>query len=223
MPRQQRRGAFDLDRDVLADSPTPPATTEASPATGGALLPKLYGDLPPLPAHSTSPENTDTEQHAGPRGPTRGVRDASSEPGEGRQAASRPRGAGGRPSGASRDAEGGIIKVPARVPASLYDQALPLVTGIGKPSWGQLVAWTCQDHRDDVLAELAQKDQATDRRPRGQNRHGTAGLQVTARLTSDEFTIFEDAMKQAQGKTQGEVTRTKLVIAALTGDVHDQR
>lgn len=67
-----------------------------------------------------------------------------------------------------------------------------------------------------MLTDLDQAGQTgVDRRPRGQNRQGTAALQVTASLTSDELAIFEDLMKQAQqkGKT---VTRRQAVIAALT-------
>lgn len=110
-----------------------------------------------------------------------------------------------------------IIKVPARVPAELYDKALPLVTGIGRSSWGQLVAWMCQDNVAEVLAELVEPDQSGgSRRPRGQNRQGTAGLQVTARLNADEFTAFEQVMQQAPRKAETPVTRTKVVVAALT-------
>lgn len=110
-----------------------------------------------------------------------------------------------------------MTAVPARVPAELYGKALPLVTGIGRPSWGQLVAWTCEDSSAEVLVELLEPDQlGAGRRPRGQNRQGTAGLQVTARLNADEFTAFEQVMQQASRKAEAPVTRTKVVIAALT-------
>lgn len=220
MPRQQRRSAFDLDRDVRADSPTPePATPRAATASG--LLPKLDDSLPPLEATPTPSETdrrpTDPAGDATP-GPSRtaGTEGASDEPGEGKQATARPRGAGGRPAGARKEPES-ITKVPARVPAELYDKALPLVTGIGRPSWGQLVAWTCQDSSTEVLAELLEPNQPdASRRPRGQNRQGTAGLQVTARLNADEFTAFDQVMQQATRKAESTVTRTKVVIAALT-------
>lgn len=207
MPRQQRRSAFDMDRDVRADSPTPEAQTPPPPATASGLLPKLDDTLPPLQASETPPGRRRTAAaHHGSAG----------EPGEGQQAPARPRGAGGRPAGARKEPEG-IIKVPARVPAELYDKALPLVTGIGRPSWGQLVAWTCQDNGAEVLAELIEPDQPdASRRPRGQNRQGTAGLQVTARLNADEFTAFDQVMQQASRKAESPLTRTKVVIAALT-------
>lgn len=110
-----------------------------------------------------------------------------------------------------------ITVVPAQVPVELYDKALPLITGIGRPSWGQLVAWTCQDKSTAILAELTEPDQSGSiRRPRGQNRQGTAGLQVTARLNADEFTAFDQVMQQASRKAETPVTRTQVVIAALT-------
>lgn len=110
-----------------------------------------------------------------------------------------------------------MAAVSARVPTELYDKALALFTGIGRPSWGQLVAWTCQDNAPEVLAELLEPNQPdTSRRPRGQNRQGTAGLQVTARLNADEVTAFDQLMQQATRKAESPVTRTKVVIAALT-------
>lgn len=223
MPRQQRRSAFDLDRDVLTDSPTPEAQTPPATTVSG-LLPKL-DELPPLqaaPASSgTGRDRADQADQAaepttGSRRPAATGHGSDGEPGEGQQAPARPRGAGGRPAGVRKQPEG-IIKVPARVPAELYDKALPLVTGIGRPSWGQLVAWTCQDNGAEVLAELLEPDQpSASRRPRGQNRQGTAGLQVTARLNADEFTAFDQVMQQASRKVESPVTRTKVVIAALT-------
>lgn len=220
MPRQQRRSAFDLDRDVRADSPTPEAQTPPAAAASG-LLPKL-DELPPLEAGpepsraDRDPADQAPETTPGPRRAAAADRSSDSQAGEGQQPSARPRGAGGRPAGARKEPEG-IIKVPARVPAELYDKALPLVTGIGRPSWGQLVAWTCQDNDAEVLAELIEPDQpGASRRPRGQNRQGTAGLQVTARLNADEFTAFEQVMQQASRKAEAPVTRTKVVIAALT-------
>lgn len=79
------------------------------------------------------------------------------------------------------------------------------------------MAWTCEDSTAEVLAELIEPDQpSASRRPRGQNRQGTAGLQVTARLNADEFTAFKQVMQQAARKAEAPVTRTKVVIAALT-------
>lgn len=80
-----------------------------------------------------------------------------------------------------------------------------------------MVAWTCQDNGTDVLAELVYPDQpGASRRPRGQNRRGTAGLQVTARLDADELAAFDQVMRQATQKATRPVTRTRVVIAALT-------
>lgn len=110
-----------------------------------------------------------------------------------------------------------MTRIPARVPADLYEQATPLVKGIGRPSWGQLVAWTCIDHRDKVLDHVrSQIDGKGRREPRGQNREGTAGLQVTASVDTGELTAIDTIIKSVQAKTSDtKVTRTMVVIGAL--------
>lgn len=137
--------------------------------------------------------------------------------GERAKTAPKPRGVGGRPA-VGKEPIDGISKVPARVPAELYAGALSLVKGVGKPSWGQLVAWTCQDHGDDVLAQVLELAEASvgARRPRGQNREGTAALQVTARLDSAELAAVDEVLNRAHGKAERKVTRTMVIIGALT-------
>lgn len=90
--------------------------------------------------------------------------------------------------------------------------------GAGRPSWDQLVAWTCQDHPDQVRAEVARQAPAamSDRRPRGQNRPGAAGVQVTARLSTDELEILEQVRASCAGPDTSPPTRTAVLIAAVT-------
>lgn len=204
MPRAARKPAFDLDRDVQADAP-------AEPTPPAPLLPKLDDDLPPLgPATGTKP----SASRPAPAEPA--SRPERAEPTGGETKAARPRGTGGR-APAAEQAEDGITKVPARVPADLYAAAQPLVKGVGKPSWGQLVAWTCQDHKDEVVATILEQAKEADRRPRGQNQQGTAGLQVTARLLDKtELPALEEVSKSAAQRADRKVTRTMVLIAALT-------
>lgn len=205
MPRAARKPAFDLARDVQADAP-------AEPSPPPPLLPKLDDDLPPLgPATGAKPGASRPAAEPAPR-------QERSEPtaGETPKAAPRPRGTGGRAPTAEQS-EDGITKVPARVPADLYAAAQPLVKGVGKPSWGQLVAWTCQDHKDEVVATILEQAQESARRPRGQNQQGTAGLQVTARLLDKtELPALEEVVKAAAQRADRKVTRTMVLIAALT-------
>jgi hypothetical protein len=205
-----------MDRDTSADTPTAPA-----PAV---KLPPVE-DLPPLPAAPpTAAARADAPaQKAEPAA----ERDAA-EQGRG---AGKPRGSGGRPAGPrAKDAPTSetkpepkpdakptvtITRIPARVPGELYELALPLVKGLGMPSWGQLVSWTCADHRADVVASIVANARAESRRPRGQGVVGTAGNQVTARLYPDELAPLEAVMKDAKGKIDQKVTRTMVVLAAL--------
>lgn len=197
MPRRAAKNVFDLNRDIGADAPTEP------PESLSGLLPRVE-DLPPLPARGAPPRPVPARPSTEPEGSERAR-------------AAKPRGTGGRPA-AGKEPTGGITKVPARVPADLYAEALPLVKGVAKPSWGQLIAWTCEDHPDEVreqIIALARQGAGT-RRLRGQNRRGTAGLQVTARLDAAELEAVDGMLKSAQAKAEGRVNRTLVVLAALT-------
>lgn len=212
MPRKNVRNAFADDRDIRTDAPTP------SPASDlGGLLPKNE-KLPPPPARRPDTEPTPVAPETTPTSET----GEASAP-EPKPTSSKPRGVGGRPT-AGKEPAGGIAKIPARVPADLYAAALPLVKGIGKPSWGQLIAWTCQDHADQVLDHVLERaggGGAPGRKPRGQNRKGTAALQVTARLDATELPAVDEVMKRAQSKAERKVTRTMVVLAALTVAAND--
>jgi len=201
-----------MDRDVQADAPAEPPAQATAP-----LLPKLDDDLPPLPA---GPRPAATSR-AEPQGRPGARSEAGDEPsrterpaGESK-APSRPRGTGGRPAASEQPVEA-ITKVPARVPGELYDAAQPLVKGVGKPSWGQLIAWTCQDHKEEVVAMVLELARTAARRPRGQNAQGTPGLQVTARLDRTELPAVDEVKKLAGQKAERKVTRTDVLIAALT-------
>lgn len=221
MPRRAARNSFALDRDTNADSPTAPAPIPA------AKLPPVE-ELPPLTAPA-APEPVPAAA-AGQAAATRDPAPQLAEEPEGSQAkvaSSKPRGSGGRPAGQrTKDtpasepkpeakADSKITRIPARVPGNLYDRALPLVKGIGRPSWGQLVSWTCQDHRGAVVAAIVAHAAEEGRRPRGQGTVGTAGNQVTARLYPNELAPIDQVMTEASRKVDQKVTRTMIVLAAL--------
>jgi hypothetical protein len=222
LPRRAPRNAFAVDRDTSADKPAQVAAAKLPPIEDLPPLPAPAAPAPPAAATAAVQEETVSSPE----------QQATGQQGRG---ASKPRGAGGRPSGGkSKDAPAGeakpdakpetkaetksavtITRIPARVPGELYELALPLVKGLGMPSWGQLVSWTCADHRSDVVASIVANARAEARRPRGQGVVGTAGNQVTARLYPEELAPLEAVVKEAKGKIDHKVTRTMVVLAAL--------
>lgn len=138
--------------------------------------------------------------------------------------ATKPRGLGGRPSPESREI-GRITPVAARIPGPLYEASLPLVKGVGKPSWGQLVTWTCQDHDDEVRSEVTALAEATTtpRRLRGQNREGEATMQVTSRVLPAELAVLDELRETLDAAVDPLVTRTMVIVAALTVATRRQR
>jgi len=202
-PRRARANAFDLARedrdDVEVSVPTPPL---------GALLPKVTPL--PLPARESMPGSSPAKSS-----PTL----AAASP---RPQAERPRGSGGPASTAGSTSR--ITATAARIPIDVYDRAEVLVKGRGRPSWGQLIAWTCSTRSDEVVEEVLVLLRPLEGVlvPRGQNKRGVAATQITARFTMSEQAAFEATRIQAQRAVQttpdlpDEVTATAVVTAALT-------
>lgn len=193
MPRRVGKNVFDVARQDAVDQPT----VDQQPLS--ALLPRVTGPR----------EDRDTTKRA---------IDAGAEPGAVVSAnyETRLRGNGGRPAGERRP-PAGISSIAARVPTDLYLDAVALVKGPNKPSWGQLVSWTCQDEEGDVLAAVLSivDDLNAPRRLRGQNREGGATTQVTARMTAEELVTLERVREAAASRAEVTVARTAVVIAAL--------
>ena len=201
-PRRARANAFDLARvdrdDVEVTTPAPPL---------GDLLPKVAPQVVPA---------TKSPQADPPAKPEPATEVAAPRP-----AGERPRGSGGRPS--ATDSPSRITATAARIPVELYDRAEVLVKGRGRPSWGQLIAWTCQTRSDEVVAEVLVLLRPVEGVlvPRGQNKRGVGATQITARFTAPEHSAFEHTRAQAQRAAQGspdlpnEVTATAVVSAAL--------
>ena len=201
-PRRARANAFDLDRvdrdDVEVTTPAPPL---------GDLLPKVAPQVVPT---------TKSPQANPPAKPEPATEVATPRP-----AGERPRGSGGRPS--ATDSPSRITATAARIPVELYDRAEVLVKGRGRPSWGQLIAWTCQTRSDEVVAEVLALLRPVEGVlvPRGQNKRGVGATQITARFTAPEHSAFEHTRAQALRAAQAapelpdEVTATAVVSAAL--------
>lgn len=106
-----------------------------------------------------------------------------------------------------------VAQVGVRLPRDLYEQVQTLLsTRTTRPSWGQLVAWACEDHPEDVLAKAWDSLERSRRTPRGQ-RLAEEGTLVTLRLMPPELEIFDALLDRARAR--GAVTKKALAIAAL--------
>ena len=105
--------------------------------------------------------------------------------------------------------------VAVRIPRALYESVVRDLLGalVEKPSYAQIIAWTCQDHPDEVRAELRRQVTADGRAPRGR-RIASDSVPLTPRFQPAELAMLDEvAAEVADGS--GKVTRTAAVIAAL--------
>ncbi|MHA6797579.1 hypothetical protein ACVGVM_29335 (plasmid) [Pseudonocardia bannensis] len=208
-----RRPAFDPSRlDDLDDLLPAPAASLPAPAPTRAPA--------PAPAPTPAPADPDPGRESGapaPAAPPASRRSAEPAP-----TPRRARGQGGRPPQprparpAPEIAEGTRVPVAVRIPRPLYDDInTRLLAGPERPSYGQLVIWTCEDHPDEVAAEVrAARPQPGSRRPRGR-RLAADTVQVTLRLTAEERGLVDDIADTVRATHPGLVTRTEVATAAL--------
>jgi hypothetical protein len=111
--------------------------------------------------------------------------------------------------------DGATTVVAVRIPRALYESVVRDLLGalVEKPSYAQIIAWTCQDHPDEVRAELQRQVTADGRAPRGR-RIASDSVPLTPRFQPAELVVLDEvAAEVADGS--GKVTRTAAVIAAL--------
>lgn len=212
MSAKRRRQVFDPNRLSDIDDLLPPPEVEpVKPAepTADAEVEKWPEPASVAPAARPAPEAE-----------RRLMVDRVKEPPPPRQ----PKGQGGRPLGRSTDARtevepgvGARVAVAVRIPPTLYnDVNTDLLAGPERPSYGQLVLWTCEDYPDDVVAAVrAARPQPGARRPRG---HALAseGVQITLRMTTEERDFLDGIADQARPAPHAKrVTRTEVATAAL--------
>jgi hypothetical protein len=96
----------------------------------------------------------------------------------------------------------------------LYESVVRDLLGalVEKPSYAQLIAWTCQDHPDEVRDELQRQVMADGRAPRGR-RIASDSVPLTPRFQSAELALLDEVAAEFAGS--GKVTRTAAVIAVL--------
>ena len=195
-----RRPAFDPSRlDDELDELLPPAPSP-SPARPPTHTPE------PL----TSPQMDEPRQ---PKPVLPKVQDAVGE----RRPQRTQRGAGVRP----EDQHGGIGKaavtvVAVRIPKALYDAVIHDLLGglVERPSYAQIIAWTCEDHAEDVIAELTYASATSARAPRGR-KLASDSVPLTLRFQQlTEQASLDDVIRRARGEG-AKITRTAGVVAAL--------
>jgi hypothetical protein len=111
-----------------------------------------------------------------------------------------------------------------RLPAELYLEVNEvLLSGAERPSYGQLVMWTVEDHRDAVAEQIqADLPDPDERVPRGR-KLAQDRMPVGLQLLSSERDDLDDlaaAVAEHLGGTR--VTRTDVAIAALKVALRDR-
>jgi hypothetical protein len=134
------------------------------------------------------------------------------------------RGQGGRPPApqvveqldSGVDGDAARVQVAVRIPHLLYEEVTErLLAGPERPSYGQLVVWTCEDHPDAVVDRVvAARPGAGSRLPRGR-RLAAESVQVTLRLTLTERSRLDALADRVREVHPGRVTRTEVAAAAL--------
>ncbi|HEY5156320.1 MAG TPA: hypothetical protein VIJ47_16375 [Acidimicrobiales bacterium] len=116
---------------------------------------------------------------------------------------------------ATSAADGPTTVVAVRVPRALYEAVVRDLLGplVERPSYAQIVAWTCQDHLGEVHAELHHQVATEARAPRGR-RIAADSVPLTPRFLAAELALV-DAIINGVARTTSKVTRTAAVVAAL--------
>jgi hypothetical protein len=127
------------------------------------------------------------------------------------------RGTGGRPTG-TRDGDNnaGPTIAAVRIPKPLYDAVVHDLLGglVERPSYAQIVAWTCEDHAEEVIAELTHAATTAARAPRGR-KLASDGVPLTLRFQQPAERAFLDDVIRCAGGVAAKITRTAGVIGAL--------
>lgn len=111
----------------------------------------------------------------------------------------------------------GRIATAVRLPAEVYrDVNDVLLSGAERPSYGQLVMWTLEDHRGEVAATVESGLPDPSRRtPRGR-RLAEDRVPIGLQLLSAERDELDDLAAEVSERNGGErVTRTDVAVAAL--------
>lgn len=121
----------------------------------------------------------------------------------------------------------GPTVVPARIPASLYDELVVHVARQeqlgGRPSYAQVVTWECESSGEAIVQDAIASVIAAlpDRHaPRGRRPAASSTTAISFRFFPDELEIvngLQDRLRAALGpELASRATRTAIIIAALS-------
>jgi len=117
--------------------------------------------------------------------------------------------------GGQIEAGSSVVVAAARLPQDLYeDLAAFLNAGTDRPSYAQLISWTCQDRPTAVVEDLARSTAALVRVPRGRAKAAPFAL-VTPRFLPDEIVAVDVVQQRASAEMGQTITRTQIICAAI--------
>lgn len=108
-----------------------------------------------------------------------------------------------------------VVVAAARLSQDLYDD---LTAFLGRtterPSYAQLISWTCQDQLDAVKDDLLHSAAPQARAPRGRAKASPFAL-VTPRFLPDEIGFVDAVQRQVSDQLGRPITRTQVICAAI--------
>lgn len=119
-------------------------------------------------------------------------------------------------SAAADSAEGqSVVVAAARLPQDLYDALTAFLSGTPeRPSYAQLISWTCQDQPAAVVHDLVLSAEPQARVPRGRAKAAPFAL-VTPRFLPEEIGFVDAVQRMTADQTGQSITRTQVICAAI--------
>lgn len=209
MTPKPKKGAFDPSRleDDLDDllPPVPlklvPAPSAAPSDTPAEPQPEARTSVAPAEPASTTPH----DDQPPPRTAAKATRVSKSKVPVVRQV----------PAAGETAEAASVVVAAARLPQDLYDDLTAFLSRAPeRPSYAQLISWTCQDRPAAVVEDLLLSAVPSARVPRGRAKASPFAL-VTPRFLPDEIG-FVDAVQQLASEQLGRpVNRTQVICAAI--------
>jgi len=117
--------------------------------------------------------------------------------------------------GGEIEAGSSVVVAAARLPQDLYEDLTAFLNaGTDRPSYAQLISWTCQDRPTAVIEDLTRSAAALVRVPRGRAKAAPFAL-VTPRFLPDEIVAVDVVQHRASTEMGQPVTRTQVICAAI--------